>query len=440
MSIIDKILLEWRYQLPAGYPKTDSDYHKLGEVLSEITDLDVATIQRIVEQARTGNIITEQEEALIVDDTDDDVVIQVDEIDEINESLYDLLLNEGYTKDDLITVIKTSPLSDKLIAYISRLIDSANSQTSALEGLRNRNFDSITAKTIFDKSVELESYKQLQGLVIGQAPGIDFDSLGTDGNLQTFIDNVGFSKEYSEWLYNYNPAIGGTQVGSGENMLRVILKGGYVPNKGDVGAEGIIIEVKSTQTKTSGFRMRGQSGYGSGYDISLAVFDAIQRAYGDNLPDDFPDVRSDIAIQLYYKSGNESLADTYFKDLILKGLLTRAQIVDIYSQALKLFYKNYNGDIKSEIADPGIHSNGTFNVQELFPRLAALDFKYYADSEPWNVLMSLNYQKDYLILYKNSSIAELADTFNNKFNIGAPNTKPKATPQDSTTAVQLKTS
>ena len=62
MSIIDKILLEWRYLLPAGYPKTDSDYHKLSEVLSEMTDLDVATIQRIVEQARTGNIITEQED------------------------------------------------------------------------------------------------------------------------------------------------------------------------------------------------------------------------------------------------------------------------------------------------------------------------------------------------------------------------------------------
>lgn len=62
MNIIDKILLEWRYQLPSGYPKTDSDYHKLGEVLSEMTDLDQASIQRIVEHARTGNIISEAED------------------------------------------------------------------------------------------------------------------------------------------------------------------------------------------------------------------------------------------------------------------------------------------------------------------------------------------------------------------------------------------
>jgi len=438
---INSIITEWTYRLPKGYPDSEQDYQVLHEVLNEMTNLSENDRKAIVRKA-SGLYEQEDSENNIqsIEINEDEVVIKVDEIDEINESSYDLLLNEGYTKDDLITVIKTSPLSDKLISYISRLIDSANSQTSALNGLQNRNFDNTTAKAMFDKSVEFESYKQLQGLVIGQAPGIDFDSLGTDGNLQPFIDTIGFSKEYADWLYNYRPAIGGVNVGAGENMLRVILKGGYVPTKGDVGAEGIEIELKATQTKTSGFRMRGQSGYGSGYDIALTMFNAIQRAYSDNLPDNFPDVRSDNTIQLYFKSGKESLADTYLKDLIMKRLLTRSQIIDIYSQALKLFYKNYNGDIKSEIADPGINTDGTFNVSELFPRLAALEFKYYADTEPWDVFMSLNYQKDYLILYKNASIDKLTDIFKNKFNIGAPNTKPKATSQDSMTAVQLKTS
>ena len=41
---------------------------------------------------------------------------------------------------------------------------------------------------------------------------------------------------------------------------------------------------------------------------------------------------------------------------------------------------------------------------------------------------------------KNNSIDELAEIFKDKFNIGAPNTKPKATSQDSMTAVQLKAS
>ena len=168
--------------------------------------------------------------------------------------------------------INKDPLPDKLIQYISRLIDSANSQTSAIKGLEGRNFDNTSSKIMFDKAVEMDSYKQLQDLIAGEVQGIDFDTLGTEGNLKSTIDKVGFSKEYADWLYNYRPAIGGVNVGAGENILRVILKGGHVPTKGDVGAEGIEIELKATQTKSSGFRMRGQSGYGSGYDVSLKVF------------------------------------------------------------------------------------------------------------------------------------------------------------------------
>lgn len=67
MNIIDKILLEFCFRCDSGYPKTDSDYHKLGEVLSEMTDLDEASIQQIVEHARTGNIISEQEESAVDD-------------------------------------------------------------------------------------------------------------------------------------------------------------------------------------------------------------------------------------------------------------------------------------------------------------------------------------------------------------------------------------
>ena len=426
---IEKIVREWFYRLPSGY--ADAPYSKQElAVLDEVMD----------EHGIVLNEVDQLDQAFLdakpVEDEEDEIVVKVDEaIDS-----YDLLLNEGYTKDDLIAVIQQTPLPDKLIAYISRLIDSSVSQTSVIKNLEQRRFDANSSKSMFDKAVEMDSYKQLQDLVAGNAQSIDFDSLGDSGNLQSFIDKVGFTKEYADWLYNYRPAIGGVNVGAGENILRVILKGGHVPTKGDVGAEGIEIELKATQSKSSGFRMRGQSGYGSGYDIALAIFDAIQTAYGDNLPDSFPDVSSDNAIQLYFKSGKESLADKYLKDLVKKNLLKRSQIVDIYSDALKLFYKNYKGDIKKDIAEPGINSDGSFNVKELFPRLAALEFKYYADTEPWDVFMSLNYQKDYLIMRKNNSIDELAEIFKDKFNIGAPNTKPKATSQDSMTAVQLKAS
>jgi len=420
----DKIIHEWFYRLPKGYaiaPYTKQELDILDEVLAE-NGLSLNEDVDILDQAFN--------DAKPVDDEEKQHTLEV-----IEESL---LLQEGYTKDDLIAVIKETPLPDKLISYISRLIDSANSKTSALDGLKKRNFDDKTAKGMFDKAVEMDSYKQLQDLVAGEVSGIDFDSLGDSGNLQPFIDKIGFSKEYADWLYNYIPAGGGVNVGAGENILRVILKGGHVPSSGDVGAEGIKIELKSTQSSTSAFRMRGQSGYGSGYDIALDIFEAIQTAYGDNLPDDFPDVTSSNAIQLYYKSGKESLADQYLKDLVKKNLLKRSQIVDIYSKALQRFYKRYQGNIKGDVAEPGINSDGSFNIKELFPRLSALEFRYYADSEPWNEFMSLNFKKDYLIMGKDDSIDELTKIFKDKFNIGAPNTKPKATSQDSMTATQLK--
>lgn len=425
MDIKDKVIQEWFFRLPRGYaepPYSTEELRIFHEVLSEhIKESPDILDQGFLEAEPVKDL---EEEMLNVEE---DIVI-----DESSD-----VLMEGYTKQDLIDVIKETPLPDKLIAYISRLIDSANSQTSAIQGLEKRNFDSASSKAMFDKAVELDSYKQLQDLVTGQAQGIDFDSLGTEGNLNSAIKKIGFSNEYADWLYNYRPAQGGVNVGAGENMLRVILKGGHVPAKGDVGAENLEIELKATQTSKSGFRMRGQSGYGSGYDVGLAVFGEIADLYGDDLPEDFPDVTKDNSIQLYYKKGKESLADRFFKDLKSKNKITRDRIVDIYTNALKNLYKNYTGDIK-DVVEPSVRGDGSIDVNELFPRLAALEFKYYADSEPWDVFMVLNFQKDYLIMKKDASLDELAKIFKDNFNIGAPNTKPKATSQDSMTAVQLK--
>jgi hypothetical protein len=39
---------------------------------------------------------------------------------------------------------------------------------------KKRNFDSASSKAMFDKAVELDSYKQLQDLVTGQAQGHRF--------------------------------------------------------------------------------------------------------------------------------------------------------------------------------------------------------------------------------------------------------------------------
>lgn len=49
---IDSIITEWTYRLPKGYPTTDSDYNILRNVLSEMTNLSEADLDRIVNQAK----------------------------------------------------------------------------------------------------------------------------------------------------------------------------------------------------------------------------------------------------------------------------------------------------------------------------------------------------------------------------------------------------
>jgi len=49
---IDSILTEWRYRLPAGYPKTDSDYHVLYDIILEMTTLTPLEAQHIVSKQK----------------------------------------------------------------------------------------------------------------------------------------------------------------------------------------------------------------------------------------------------------------------------------------------------------------------------------------------------------------------------------------------------
>ena len=121
----DSIIKEWFYRLPKGYanaPYSKDEMDILHKVLEE-NGLNGSFFVNEVDQLDQAF-----HNATPVEDEEKQHTLEV-----IEESL---LLQEGYTKDDLIAVIKETPLPDKLISYISRLIDSANSQTSALDGLK----------------------------------------------------------------------------------------------------------------------------------------------------------------------------------------------------------------------------------------------------------------------------------------------------------------
>jgi hypothetical protein len=67
--IINKILTEWRFRLPKGYPTVDADYRVLYEVILEMTTLSPLEAQNIVSRAK-GEIapLTEQPAGVEVND------------------------------------------------------------------------------------------------------------------------------------------------------------------------------------------------------------------------------------------------------------------------------------------------------------------------------------------------------------------------------------
>jgi len=57
--MINSILVEWRYRLPHGYPKTVDDFAILKDVILEMTDIDLSEAEQIVRRAMVG-VISEQ--------------------------------------------------------------------------------------------------------------------------------------------------------------------------------------------------------------------------------------------------------------------------------------------------------------------------------------------------------------------------------------------
>jgi hypothetical protein len=420
---IDSIITEWTYRLPKGYPTTDSDYTILYDVLSEMTAFSREERDRIVNQAKgLAPIVTES-----VDN------IQTSLLTETINSNGELLL-EGYTKEDLIAVIKSTVLPDNLIQYISRLIDSATSESSIIKILQNeKGFDSLTAKRIFDKAVELNSYNQLQTLLMNSSNQIDFDELGQSGNLNYIINKVNLSNEFSEWLYTYKPTVGGVTVGNGENYLRITVQGGHVPTVGDVGIYDKNLEMKVTMV--GGFRLRGQSGYGNGNDVSKYIVAKLSDIYKQRSGQDLD--WGQYNEQLYYKQSISPI-NQKVKEFISQKYITRNDFVDVYTIALQNLYKGYSGDIKNEVVEPSIDNDGVFKMNELLNRLATIEFLYYANSSEWDYLMAVGKSKNYIILDKSSNFETLLNIFSSKFLISSPVTSPGATSQDSLTKLEYK--
>ena len=78
----NKILTEWTYRLDSGYPKTDSDYEVLRDVLTELTDFNPPTVNNIVNRSKG---LTEQ----------DDLILDLQTPEQFSEFIYSEYAMEG---------------------------------------------------------------------------------------------------------------------------------------------------------------------------------------------------------------------------------------------------------------------------------------------------------------------------------------------------------
>jgi hypothetical protein len=356
-------------------------------------------------------------------------------------------INKDNSVHDVINLLMEKDVSQDLSNRLYQIIESDATRLKVLSFLTSKytdcrkgtNFSSRTAKMIIDQSIEDRCYRQLENITLFPENRIEFDSLGISGNLLHKVKELGFTENFIAEVWNLREPKGGVATGLGEIFMSLILRHGNNPINGDIAIGATEIEMKSTsksKTKQSGFRLRGQQGYGIGNRAGIHVFDAIRAKC--KLHDIVgPDISIGKNEQLYFKS-KESLADHYFSQLVSNKAIELNEIADIYAKSMQFVYSDADLSDLQSIFHKTIKSDGKLNIEEFLIQLAVFEIKYYQSIEHWAYIVCVNYLYDYVII-KNDQMDLLEDIVRTNFYIlSPPRTTHTATSQDSVCALRLK--
>lgn len=409
----DEIITEWSYRLPKGYP----------------------TI-------KNGKITNEQELVILQE------ILQeygVKEIPTLNIKESQAFIPEAevqFSKEDLIKLINNTDLSEKDLIRVMRIVDATGSETGIVELLQSqKNLDKPTSNQIFRLATEADSYKRLLELLQNPNNQIDVESLGLQGNLFEKGKQLGLTSEFLKDLSDFIPYTS-VKMGRYEMFLRLLLKGGRTPTrKGDVEVEGKEMEVKSTVTKGSGFRLRGQSGYGSGKRVQEEFSKLVTAQYVKgkipSIPQEILDLRKSQANQMWYGT-KDSWAVIASRDLISKKLASKADIINMWATAMSYLYPAQSVEEIVSFVSPAFGNDGSIDMKQIMPRLAALEFTIYRRKEAFDYFIAVNYNNNYGLISNDIEGEDLVSIFSSTFRVvSTPNTKDNATSQDSLTALEL---
>lgn len=412
---LDDILLEWSYRLPKGYPTM---------VDGQFTD---------AEELRILNEVLAQ--------------YGYSTLEEASASSTTSLYEAAYNKKDLIDLISSADLSEKDLIRITRIVDAVGSEAGIIEKLQSqKNFDPQTAKQVFSMATEAGSYKALLDMLNDPSKQIPLNDLGLEGNLVEKVASTGVSVEFAKEMGNLVPYTS-VKMGRYEMFLRLFLQGGQSPTKkGDVEVSGEEMEVKSTISKGSGFRLRGQSGYGNGKQVQLAFLKELTALYGQggpnhggsqNIPQPILDTYKQQNGQMWYSS-SDSWAVLAGRELLDSGFINRDELVDMWSRAIAEIYPDNDAQTIASFIGPAFSDNGDMDVKDAAARLAAYEFSVYREKEGFAYFIAVNYRDDYGFIPADITGTDLVNVFKNLFKVvSLPNTKNNATPQDSLCAIEL---
>jgi hypothetical protein len=361
--------------------------------------------------------------------------------------LWENLFEGQYSKDDLISLIKSTELSEKDLIRVTRIVDAVGSESGIVELLQTqKNFDESTAKQVFRMATESDSYKQLLDMLNNPENQISLSELGQSGNLIEKVSATDVTTEFAKEMADLVPYTS-VKMGRYEMFLRLFLQGGQSPSKkGDVEVNGEEMEVKSTISKGSGFRLRGQSGYGNGKQVQQSFLKQLNDIYGkggpnhggsQNIPQDILDAYKTQNGQMWYGT-KDSWAVLANRDLIEVGLKEKDEVVQMWATALSELYPNTTPETISPFIAPAFKDNGDIAVKEAAARLAAYEFTIYRAAEGFAYFIAVNYQDNYGFIPNDVEGDALVDIFSSMFKVvSLPNTKNNSTPQDSLTAIEL---
>jgi hypothetical protein len=290
---------------------------------------------------------------------------------------------------------------------------------------------------IYNEAVTSNNYIELFSVLSNDAVQLNIDLIPSYGNLFYQASHLNLSDEFLIWLSNLVPYTS-VKMGRYEMFLRILFKGGRTPvSHGDVEINSKSVEVKSTVSKGSGFRLRGQYGYGNGVNVSKKYIELLNMYYNNDIPLYIQQLIKETNSQVWYvtKTGWMNMA---IQDLMNSNRIVLENAADIWAYGLLQVYLTSNKDeIINRIILPCIQPDGTINTKEMLYYLAAYEFYLYKSSEKFDYFITLNYKNNYLLM-ADMSFDELVDTFKLYFNITAPNTKSKATAQDCVCSIELK--